>query len=155
MNCTRKPSSTTIPRDLSLAAIFFISITCSCIVREPSNFMVVNVLISVPTRYLLAVWERSSTNFINSFALSVLERDDLILLIMLILINIKLSLFDLSQALWWDFSSLLLASVIADSFSTWKAKSRSNTPKWNWTCSLQSGKFKSLKIVMKDYLVPF
>ena len=61
--------------------------------------MVVNVLISVPARDLSAVWECSSTNFINSFVLSILGRADLILLAMLILINIKLSLFDLSQAL--------------------------------------------------------
>ena len=40
---------------LSLVAIFFISMTCSCIVREPSNFMVVKVLINVPARNLSAV----------------------------------------------------------------------------------------------------
>ncbi|PHT81059.1 hypothetical protein T459_14074 [Capsicum annuum] len=36
--------------------------TCSCIVREPSNFMVVKVPISVPARDLSTVWEDSSTN---------------------------------------------------------------------------------------------
>jgi len=88
------------------------------IVREPSNFMVVNVLINVPTRDLSTVWERSSTNFINSFASSIFGRVDLIWLVMLILINIKLSLFDLSKALKCAFSSLLLDFVIAAGFST-------------------------------------
>ena len=63
MNYTRKLSSTAISRDLSLAAIFVISMTCSCIVREPSNFMVVKVLINVPVRDLSAIWEHSSTKF--------------------------------------------------------------------------------------------
>ena len=36
------------PKVLSLAAMFVVSMTCSYIVREPSNFMVVNVLINVP-----------------------------------------------------------------------------------------------------------
>jgi len=44
-----------ISSDLSLLAIFFISMTCSCIVREPSNFMVVKILINVPTRNLSAI----------------------------------------------------------------------------------------------------
>jgi len=59
------------------------------------------------------------------------------LLAMIIHIKIKLSSFDLSQTLKRDFSSLLLALVIlVCDFSTWKAKSRSNPLKWNWTCSL-------------------
>jgi len=63
----REFSSTSIRRDLSLATIFVISMTCSCIVRKLSNFMVVNVLINIPVRDLSAVWERSSPNFLNSF----------------------------------------------------------------------------------------
>ena len=84
----REFSSTSILRDLSLATIFVISITCSCIVREPSNFMVVSVLINVPTRDLSKVWERSSINFLNSCTLSILGRATLMLLAMLIHINI-------------------------------------------------------------------
>jgi len=38
MNYTKKPSSISIPRDLSLVSIFVISITYLCIVREPSNW---------------------------------------------------------------------------------------------------------------------
>jgi len=54
------------------------------------KFMVVKVLINVRTRDLSVVWERFSTNFINSFILSVLRRANLILLAMVIRINIKL-----------------------------------------------------------------
>jgi len=61
--------------------------------------MVVKVLINVPARDLSAVWERYSTNFINLVALLVLGRADLILFAILIRINIRLSLFDLSQTL--------------------------------------------------------
>ena len=52
MNCTRKFCSTSIPKDLSLTATFVIQMKCSCMVCEPSNFMVVKVPISVPTRDL-------------------------------------------------------------------------------------------------------
>jgi len=90
MNCTRKFFSTIIPIYLSLVAIFVISMTCLCIIRESSNFMVVKLLVNVSARYLSIVWECSSTNFINSFTLPILERADLILLAMFIHINIKL-----------------------------------------------------------------
>lgn len=97
MNYMKKFLSIFIPKDLSLAVIFVSLITCSCIVQKPFSFMVVKVLINVQTKDLLGIWERSFTKFINSLALSILGNIDLMLFAMLICINIRLTLIDLSQ----------------------------------------------------------
>ena len=127
MNCTRKFSFTSITMDFSFAAIFVILMTCSFMVHEPLNFMVVNVPINVPTNDLSAKSYRdySSTNFIYSFALSTLGIMDLMLFATIIYINIKLSLFNLSQASSNDLCSMLLELVIAIDLSIMSAKSRS------------------------------
>jgi len=89
----KKISSTVIPKDMNVVVIFVISITCLCIVRKLSNFMVVKVVINVSMRYLSIVWEHSSTDFTNSFAFSDFGRAKLMLLAILPRINIKQSLF--------------------------------------------------------------
>jgi hypothetical protein len=80
--------------------------------------MMVNVLINVTASDLSAVWECFSINVINSLALLILGRTDLMLLAILIHINIRFSLFDLSKALWKDLSLAMLVSIISVGFST-------------------------------------
>ena len=89
-----------IHKALSLVAMFVISIIYSCIIREPSNFLVINVLINVPTRDLSAIWKHYRTNPINSLAQSILGRVVLILFTIVILMNIRLSLLDLPCFVW-------------------------------------------------------
>lgn len=82
-------------------------------VHVQSNLHVVNVRINAPTCDLSTDLdsECSFKNSIYSSSLSVLGIIDLLLAIV-IRINIKLSLFDLSQALWRDLSLALFSSVI-------------------------------------------
>jgi hypothetical protein len=91
--------------------------------------MVVSLAISVPARDLSAVLKCSSTDFRNSLAFSVVGRVDLMLFSIVIHMNLRLSLFDLSHALNADFSSALLLVVIATGFSYSSAISRSRTPR--------------------------
>ena len=125
MNWTRKESSTVSPREFNLAARLVISIMCSCIVRDPSNFMVVSSAIRVPASDLSAERKRSSTDCIYSLALSVCGIVDLMLLATVILINIRLNLLLRSHALWCNFSASVLSLVRAAGLSSRSAKSRS------------------------------
>ena len=59
-------------------------------------------------------------------------------------INIKLNLFDLSQALWKNLCSMLLELVIVVSLSIRSEKSKFKTPRRNWTCSHHSEKLSTL-----------
>jgi len=106
----------------------------------------VKVLINVPARDLSAVWERSSTNFVNFLKLSVLERADLILLTMLI--HIKHQTKSVWPFLSFIISFLFIATSIINSskFLNIKNHIKSNTPIWNWTCLLQSEKLNPFNI---------
>ena len=142
MNCTRKNSSTFILKVFNWAAKFVISRACSCIPLIPSNFMVVSLTISVPTRDLSAILKHFATLARNSLASSVFGIVVLMFFAIVIRINIILSLFDFSHALYKSFSSALLVSVGTCGFSnSWSAISRFSTPKWNWTCFFQFEKF--------------
>ena len=150
MNCTKKESSTVIPRVLSLAAILVMSRTCCCILRDPSYFMVVSSAINVPASDLSAERKRSSTSLRYSKAVTLSGRVDLMLLAIVIRMKLRHNLLDLSHALCFDFSASLLVSVMSTGFSSNSAKSRSKTPKWKLTCSRHSEKFKPLKIVTAE-----
>jgi hypothetical protein len=73
--------------------------------------MVVSLAISVPARDLSAVLKRSATLARNSLALSVFGSVVLMFFAIVICINIMLSLFDFSHALYKSFSSALLVLV--------------------------------------------
>lgn len=105
-----------------------ISITCSYMSRLPSNFMVVSLAISVPARDLSADLNLSSTFLRNSLALSVWGRKDLMLLAIVMRMNLRLSLFDLTHASWDGFSTVVLVSVMVG-LSSINALSRSSTPR--------------------------
>ena len=133
INCTRKLSLTSNPMGLSFVTMFIISMTCWCMVHEPSNLMVVKVPINIQKSDISekSSWERSSTNFIYSLVLLVLGIMNLMLFVVVICMNIRFSLFDLSQALWKDLCSSLLESIIAIGFLIWSVKSRFRTFRWN------------------------
>ena len=133
INCTRKLSLTSNPMGLSFVTMFIISMTCWCMVHEPSNLMVVKVPINIQKSDISekSSWERSSTNFIYSLVLLVLGIMNLMLFVVAICMNIRFSLFDLSQGLWKDLCSSLLESIIAIGFSIWSVKSRFRTFRWN------------------------
>ena len=133
INCTRKFSLTSNPMGLSFVTMFIISMTCWCMVHEPSNLMVVKVPINIQKSDISekSSWERSSTNFIYSLVLLVLGIMNLMLFVVAICMNIRFSLFDLSQGLWKDLCSSLLESIIAIGFLIWSVKSRFRTFRWN------------------------
>lgn len=122
---------------------------CRSMVHEPSNLMMVKVLINVLVSDLLAApnWECSSTNFIYSLALSVLGIVDLCCLL---------------QSFAWTLGLVCLifpklygkTSVIATKINNnnWtlnlECPIKIQNTKWNWTCSHQSRKLSLLNITI-------
>ena len=150
MNCTKKESSTVIPRVLSLAVILVISRTCYCILHDPSYFMVASSVISIPISDLSVEWKRSSISLRYYKEVTFSGRADLMLLAIVIRMKLRHNLLDLSHALCFDFSASLLIAVMSAGFSSNSAKSRSKTPKWKLTYSRHSEKFKPLKMVTAE-----
>ena len=98
MKCTIKESSTFIPRVVSIAAILVISRIYCYMLHDPSYFMVMSSVISVPASDLSVERKRSSTSLRYSLAIKLSGIVDLMLLAIVIRIKLKHNMLDLSYA---------------------------------------------------------
>ena len=129
--------------------MLIISMICSYMFHDLSNFIVMSYAISILANDLSAEQKHFFTNIRYSITLFTCGMTVLMLFVIVIHINIILNLVDHSYALSLNNSSSILL-LITIGFSFISDKSRSKTLKWNLTCSLHLEKFKPLKMVTNE-----